>query len=109
MKYCKHCGKEIEENVVICPNCGCPVKEEVSANGARTGAMSEIGKIMKICAIVAAVLSLFYAIYLGGEMTYDSDGNFNVWAFLNVLLTDLPVIAVVFGLGEVIELLQNRK
>lgn len=24
-KYCSHCGKEVNENAVICPNCGCQV------------------------------------------------------------------------------------
>lgn len=26
--FCRHCGKEVEENVIICPNCGCKVQEE---------------------------------------------------------------------------------
>lgn len=25
MKYCSYCGKEILEQAVICPHCGCPV------------------------------------------------------------------------------------
>lgn len=24
MKYCTHCGKELYDEAVICPNCGCP-------------------------------------------------------------------------------------
>ena len=27
MKYCKHCGKQINDETVICPGCGCQVKE----------------------------------------------------------------------------------
>lgn len=23
MKYCSHCGKEIADEAVVCPNCGC--------------------------------------------------------------------------------------
>ncbi len=26
MKYCTHCGKEVNESAVICMNCGCAVK-----------------------------------------------------------------------------------
>lgn len=26
MKYCSHCGKEVNESAVICMNCGCAVK-----------------------------------------------------------------------------------
>ena len=27
MKYCRECGKEINENAVVCIHCGCQVKE----------------------------------------------------------------------------------
>ncbi len=27
MKFCKHCGKEIHDNAVICTHCGCQVEE----------------------------------------------------------------------------------
>lgn len=23
MKYCRHCGKEVMDEAIICPNCGC--------------------------------------------------------------------------------------
>ena len=26
MKYCSHCGKEVLDEAVICPNCGCSVQ-----------------------------------------------------------------------------------
>lgn len=26
MKYCAHCGKEVLDEAVICPNCGCSVQ-----------------------------------------------------------------------------------
>ena len=25
MKYCNNCGKEVDDNAVICPSCGCAV------------------------------------------------------------------------------------
>ena len=27
MKFCKYCGKEVKDETVICPSCGCQVKE----------------------------------------------------------------------------------
>lgn len=30
MKYCSHCGKPLLDEAVICPNCGCPVKEPIN-------------------------------------------------------------------------------
>ena len=31
MKFCQKCGKEIMDEAVICPNCGCAVKKEAEA------------------------------------------------------------------------------
>lgn len=25
--FCKHCGKEVKDEAVICPNCGCQIKK----------------------------------------------------------------------------------
>lgn len=38
MKFCSHCGKEVLEDAVICPNCGCSVGpvssvEDVNSTG----------------------------------------------------------------------------
>ena len=30
MKYCSQCGKELVDEVVVCPNCGCAVQAPVS-------------------------------------------------------------------------------
>lgn len=30
MKYCTHCGKEIMDDAVICPHCGCAVAGAVA-------------------------------------------------------------------------------
>ena len=32
MKYCRECGKEINENAVVCIHCGCQVKEVKNVN-----------------------------------------------------------------------------
>ena len=29
MKYCEKCGKEIMEEEVVCPGCGCAVVKEI--------------------------------------------------------------------------------
>ena len=34
MKYCKHCGAQIEDTVAFCPNCGTDVSESTVNNGA---------------------------------------------------------------------------
>ena len=38
MAFCSHCGNEILEEAVVCPNCGCAVKKEAEVdNSVSTG------------------------------------------------------------------------
>ena len=32
MKYCSHCGKEIMDEAVMCPHCGCAVESNPAVN-----------------------------------------------------------------------------
>lgn len=34
MKFCTHCGKEVLDDAVICPNCGCSVQYDETPQGA---------------------------------------------------------------------------
>ncbi|MDE7162458.1 MAG: zinc-ribbon domain-containing protein [Clostridia bacterium] len=34
MKFCTHCGKEVMDDAVICPNCGCSVQYDENQQGA---------------------------------------------------------------------------
>lgn len=34
MKFCTHCGKEVMDDAVICPNCGCSVQYDENPQGA---------------------------------------------------------------------------
>lgn len=51
MKYCSHCGAEIEDDAVICVHCGCATNDgkEKSANN------SNLGKIALIFMIIGCV------------------------------------------------------
>ena len=55
MKFCSKCGKEIVDEAVVCPNCGCAVG--VSASNQTTGEVN-IG----FC-VLAALIPLFGLIY----------------------------------------------
>lgn len=30
MKYCSHCGNQLLDEAIICPNCGCPAQSQNS-------------------------------------------------------------------------------
>ncbi len=48
--FCKICGKEINDQAVICPHCGCQVKETAIEN-------TDVKKVNVLC-IIGFVLSL---------------------------------------------------
>ncbi|HRX14446.1 MAG TPA: zinc ribbon domain-containing protein [Eubacteriales bacterium] len=54
MKYCEKCGSEIQDEAVVCPNCGC----------ATTKIIKE-GKAIGICAIIFGALGGLIGLVLG--------------------------------------------
>ena len=52
--YCKHCGQPIDDNAVVCPNCGAPQN-----NGSPTNDTGSIGWGILGCCIPIVGLVLF--------------------------------------------------
>ena len=50
MKYCSQCGKELVDEAVVCPNCGCAVQAPVNQQEDKTSTGLNIG-----CAVQAPV------------------------------------------------------
>ena len=59
MKFCTKCGKEIMDEAVICPNCGCATE---SASGVNSGNDSEDQASVALC-ILSVLIPLFGIIY----------------------------------------------
>ena len=59
MKYCIHCGKEIKDEAVVCPSCGCSVKEtkEQDYNESKAG-------IGVLCAIFLTFIGLIIGLII---------------------------------------------
>ena len=53
MKYCTHCGAEIEDEAAICVHCGCATND----NKVKSSSNSNLGKIAKIFMIIACVIN----------------------------------------------------
>lgn len=65
MKYCEKCGKELFDEVVACPGCGCPVEAAPVATAApkkkvskKTVILSIIGAVVALAVIVVLILFL---------------------------------------------------
>ena len=70
MKYCTKCGKELFDEAVICPGCGCAVEapEAKNTEQVKSGQKNVNGKKsrLKIALIIAASVVLLIGIVTGG-------------------------------------------
>ena len=57
--FCTHCGKEIAENAVICPGCGCPTDNFYLAPMPAAKRLNGVA----IAALVASILGMILGIY----------------------------------------------
>lgn len=70
MKFCDKCGKEIMDQAVVCPNCGCAVKKEKevtklpSYDDCVNGAMTT-NIIAIVVLLVGVVCALFVNVWVG--------------------------------------------
>ena len=58
MKFCQHCGKEIMDEAVICPGCGCSVQV---ANNTQVAEVDE--SVSAGLVVLAVLIPLFGIIY----------------------------------------------
>ena len=50
MKFCQHCGREILEQAVICPGCGC------SVNGTSVTQANEVDQTISVGMVILSIL-----------------------------------------------------
>lgn len=56
MKYCEKCGNELLDEAVICPKCGCAVRDMPQRQ-------EEVPARLSVCALVGFILSLVSVIF----------------------------------------------
>ena len=64
MKFCSKCGKELVDEAVICPGCGCAVGEVPGVANPTTNASDEVS--IGLC-VVSALIPLFGIIYWAAQ------------------------------------------
>ena len=63
MKYCSKCGKELFDEAIVCPGCGCPIEgasvEAPKTQSAETKkSLRTVAKVFMLISTIAAGLSL---------------------------------------------------
>ncbi len=60
--FCKHCGKELFDEAMLCPNCGTPTNNKLNSNKQETAnqATAPLGLIALIFACIAFVTGIIF-------------------------------------------------
>ena len=100
MKFCTHCGKQINDEAVVCTNCGCPIKENSLKSKEHNESKTGIGVL---CALFLGIIGLIIGICI-----YPNESNarktflkgwgitFGVCAGI-ILMVYLALIIFIFG------------
>lgn len=71
MRYCSECGSIVEDNVQVCPSCGCQIKDEGLNDGMYMNSYSTIPEKKKTNKTLVIVLPiLIIALLVGGLAAY---------------------------------------
>lgn len=74
MKYCAKCGKEVMDEAVICPNCGCAVQSEATPTKIAVPKRAKNAKIFGILSILLLAPFGIPAIILANKSKEETGG-----------------------------------
>ena len=102
--YCKTCGKEINDNAVICPHCGCSTKHEPdgikSDSADKNNLMSLLGFILSLVSfvlyflVVVSIIGLIFSI-IGLIQCNQRGERLKGLAITGIILSSVSVIFMV--------------
>lgn len=59
MKFCTHCGTQLFDEAIVCPNCGCAVDPNFAQTASAKTESSTLKTIAKIFMLLGCILSVF--------------------------------------------------
>ncbi|MBQ5321421.1 MAG: zinc-ribbon domain-containing protein [Oscillospiraceae bacterium] len=74
MKFCQKCGKEIMDEAVICPSCGCAIKNDVASAKVVVPKSAKNAKIFGILSILLLAPFGIPAIILANKSKQETGG-----------------------------------
>ena len=74
MKFCSKCGKEIMDEAVVCPNCGCAVKKESTPVKVAVPKSAKTAQIFGILSILLLAPFGIPAIILANKSKQETGG-----------------------------------
>lgn len=81
MKYCSHCGKEVDDNAYVCPNCGCKVQKDAEGN------LSVISIVGFVFAFLMPLIGLIVSIVAHSNAKRDGDEKSRKFAKAGIVIS----------------------
>ncbi len=95
--YCNNCGKEIDDNAIVCIHCG--VSTKVNLTGAPVQEDGELGCLLSVACFFAPVVGLILYIVWKSTMPHKAK-EAGKWALIGLgANVALSILYVVFMLG----------
>lgn len=69
MKYCSKCGNQIGEDVVVCPNCGCPVEAPAVSNATPVGQLKTNRSLVKFILLSIITFGIYGLVVMSAVST----------------------------------------
>lgn len=97
--FCKNCGKQIDDNAVICPSCGVATGNNAQTSNTTQSTETTEGKLKlyHILTIIGLSLSCF-GFYIGTFKLLIGNSSRGVVEWLILLLGFISIVGIVFGI-----------
>ena len=76
-KFCSTCGKEIHENAVVCPNCGCAIQGAPAVNDTPSMGLNILSFLIPIAGLILFCVNI--------NSKPKSAKSYGIWALAGVL------------------------
>ena len=69
MKYCSKCGKEINDDAVICTNCGCRVDDKATGGSSPVGQLKTNRSLLKFILLSIITFGIYGLVVMSAVST----------------------------------------
>ncbi len=100
MKYCSHCGKEVLDDAVICPNCGCSVDaapKQQSAPAPQQESYTTMSIVGFVFALLGGILGLILSIVAYREAKNIGNQKSQTLSKVGIILAAIELGIAVLG------------
>lgn len=109
MKYCSHCGKELDDDAIVCVNCGCKAPKSEAKQTELSNGLKLAAKILMIISTVImgfALIPLAWCIPM--TLTYCQKVERNEPISIAFKICILLFVNVIAGILLLIDEFQNQ-